>query len=167
MNSTDPIIANFQYSLNYLRDLVDELTERQWVAQSPHIKNHAAWVLGHLAFSCQAIGGEIGIERWLADDWGERYGMGSVPSQDITAYESKAELLECLGDAENRICKAVRSLSQEQLAQPLPDRNYQQDLPTTHHAISQILIAHTAYHVGQTVIWRREIGLPPVERPFL
>lgn len=168
MNPTDPIIANFRYSLDYLMtDLVADLTTEQMVAQPALIKNHAAWVLGHLAFSCQAIGGEIGLERWLAVDWGKRFGMGSVPIPEIDAYESKGDLCSILEDAAARVIVAVGALSAEQLLQPLPDKNNEKDLPTTHHAVSQILIAHTAYHVGQTVVWRRAIGLSPVGRPFL
>lgn len=167
MNPTEPIISNFRYSFNFLRELVADLSAPEMVIQTECIKNHPAWVIGHLAFSCQAIGGELGVERWLAGDWGKRFGMGSVPVNAVEAYECKNELLSILTEAEMRITVAVQDLSAEQLKQPLPDKNYQQDLPTTHHAINQILVAHTAYHVGQTVVWRRDLGRSPIERPFL
>ena len=167
MNPTEPIIANFQYSLNFLKELVDDLSEDQMVSQTELIKNHPAWVIGHLTFSCQAIGGELGIDRWLPADWGKRFGMGSAPVDDVRAYEGKDTLLSILADAESRIISAVESLTPEQLAQPLPDENYRDLLPTTHHAIGQILIAHTAYHIGQTTLWRRAFGLSKMTNPFL
>ncbi len=167
MNPTDPIVDGFAYSLNFLRELVADLSAKEMVLQSEQIKNHPAWVIGHLAFSCQAIGGEIGLKSWLADNWGQRFGMGSEPVSDVVAYEDKAELLAILSDAQGRITKAVNNLPPQQLASPLPDDNYQNELPSIHHAIHQILIAHPAYHAGQTVIWRRAIGLPKINRPFL
>ena len=167
MNPAETILHNFAYSLDFVRELVADLSDDQMVLQSEHIKNHPAWVIGHLTFSCQALGGEIGLNRWLADDWGKRFGMGSVPVADTTAYESKSRSLAVLANAQSRIAEKVLALSPKQLEQPLPDENYHEDLPTTLHAISQILIAHTAYHVGQTVIWRREVGLSKIERPFL
>lgn len=167
MSQVEPILHSFAYSLDFLRELVADLSDEQMVIQSEHIKNHPAWVIGHLTFSCQAIGGEIGLDKWLDDDWGKRFGMGSKPVADAAAYESKSKSLAIMADAQFRISESVRGMSAEQLQQPMPDVNYHEDLPSQLHAISQILIAHTAYHVGQTVVWRRAIGLPKIDRPFL
>jgi len=167
MNQVEPIVHNFAYGLDFLREIVADLLNDQMVMQSEHIKNHPAWVIGHLTFSCQAIGGEIGLEKWLPEDWGKRFGMGSQPTADVSAYPCKPESLATLADAQFRITEAVRGMSAEQLQQPMPDANYHDDLPSQFHAISQILVAHTAYHVGQTVVWRRSIGLKKAERPFL
>ena len=152
----EDVLNSFGYSLDFVRELVGQVSDEGMVAQPDGLLNHPAWVIGHLTFSCQALGGEIGMTKWLPTTWGKRYGMGSVPVADVSAYESKHELLEVLHDAQSRIAVAVRELSESQLTAPLPDEKYRPILPTARHCITQILASHTAYHVGQLVIWRRE-----------
>ena len=62
---------------------------------------------------------------------------------------------------------AVQELDETQLSSALPEVKYRPILPTIRHGIPQILVAHTAYHVGQLVVWSRKMGLPPIDKPFL
>ncbi len=161
------VLNSFGYCLDFVYDLVGQLTDEEMVSQPAGLLNHPAWVAGHLTFSCQALSREIGMKTWLPTNWGKRYGMGSIPVADIAAYESKLELTEILRNAQARISVDVQGLTEAQLAAPLPDEKYHSVLPTVGHCVTQILVAHTAYHIGQLVVWRRKMGLPPLEKPFL
>ncbi len=161
-----PVLHSFAYCLDFLREQVADVQPVDMVAQPNGIMNHPSWVIGHLAFSCQALGGEIGLSQWLPTTWGERFGTGSVPVADATRYDDKDDLLQILHDAQSRITRAVKQLSGSQLDEPLPDETYRILLPTVRHAITQVLIAHPSNHIGQLTIWRRAMGLPQMARPF-
>jgi hypothetical protein len=161
-----PVLHSFAYSLNYLREQVADVRADEMVAQPNGIMNHPAWVVGHLTYTCQLLGGVIGISEWLPNDWAERYGTGSAPQADSRLYETKDELLKILADAQSRINKAVERLDEAELNAPFPDESYLEVFPTIRHALTQVLVGHTANHVGQVSLWRRAMGLPPMRRSF-
>src|SRR3712207_8629325 len=55
------------------------------------------------------------VPEWLADDWATRFGTGSVPVADASAYETKEKALAMLRDAQSRIVHAVDRLQDAQL----------------------------------------------------
>jgi DinB superfamily len=161
-----PVLHSFAYCLDYLRDQVVDLSPDQMVTQPSGIMNHPAWVIGHLTGSCQLLGGEIGLSPWLPDDWAAQFGTGSVPTSHARMYEPKEAALARLADAQSRITAAVSRLDDSQLDQQLPDEAHRAVLPTIRHALTHILVGHTANHVGQLILWRKAMRLPPLNRPF-
>jgi hypothetical protein len=145
------------YALNPgdLSRLVADLGERQMVAQAAGMRNHPAWTIGHLIDSAKAIGGELGLAPWLPDDWGRRFGTGSIPVPVVSVYPGKTALLNLLDDGQVRLADALNRLGEVRLAEALPGVRYRDRLPTLGHAVLRILASHTALHVGQVVVWRR------------
>jgi hypothetical protein len=161
-----PVLHSFSYCLGYLREQVAEVSAAEMVAQPSGIANHPAWVIGHLAYSCQLLGDVIGLPGWLPNDWAKRFGPGSQPVADPSAYESKESALVILGDAQSKIIQAVERLQDARLDEPFPNPQYCEVFPTIRHALTQVLVAHTAHHVGQVTVWRRAMGLPRMARSF-
>lgn len=161
-----PVLHSFAYCLDYLREQVDDVDEADMVAQPNGIMNHPAWVVGHITHACQMLGGVIGLPEWLPNDWAARYGTGSVPAADAGLYETKSAALAMLGDAQSRVTRAVEKLDDARLDEPFPDESYLDVFPTVRHALTQVLVGHTANHVGQLSVWRRAMGLPPMGRAF-
>jgi hypothetical protein len=161
-----PVLHSFDYCLDYLREQVGDVDEADMVAQPNGITNHPAWVVGHITHACQMLGGVIGLPEWLPNDWAARYGTGSVPVADAGLYESKSAALAMLGDAQSRVTRAVEELDDARLDEPFPDESYLDVFPTVRHALTQVLVGHTANHVGQLSVWRRAMGLPPMGRAF-
>jgi hypothetical protein len=159
-------LHSFAYALDYLREQIADVPAADMVAQPNGITNHPAWVIGHLTFSCQLLGGVIGVPQWLPNDWPTRFGTGSIPVTDISAYETKENALAMLADAQSRITRAVKQLSDARLNEPFPDESYRYVFPTIRHAFTQVLIGHTAMHVGQISVWRKAMGLPLMKRAF-
>jgi uncharacterized damage-inducible protein DinB len=106
------------------------------------------------------MAGELGVEPWLPEDWESRFGYGSSPTAVVSQYPGKAALLAGLGEASQRLRTALLGMDQAALAEPLPDEQVREMLPTKGHALLQIVAAHTAYHAGQLAVWRRAIGRP-------
>jgi uncharacterized damage-inducible protein DinB len=120
------------------------------------------------------LGGVVGVTPWLPNDWGARFGTGSVPvadyalyeTKEYALYETKEDALQILRNAQSRITEAVEQLNDARLDQPFPDASYRAVFPTIRHALTQVLVGHTANHIGQVSVWRRAMGLPPMKRPF-
>lgn len=162
----DGVLHSFTYSLDYLREQVADVPPADMVAQPRGLVNHPAWTIGHLTFTCEMLGGAIGLAPWLAESWTQRYGSGSVPAADIDRYEPKDRALAMLMDARDRIAAAVAGCSEAQLNAPFPDPAYRDVFPSIRHALVQVLIGHTAFHVGQVSQWRKAMGLGPMGRSF-
>ncbi|MGI9517779.1 MAG: DinB family protein [Pirellulaceae bacterium] len=162
-----PVLHSFAYCLDFLCEQVADVAASDMVAQPNGIMNHPSWVVGHLTYSCQAMGGEIGLPDWLPNAWAKRFGRGSTPVADTALYEKKDDAIHLLRDAQSRIVTAVQQLDDSQLDQPLPDENFRTILPTIRHALTQVLVAHPANHIGQLTMWRQAMGLPRLTRPFV
>jgi hypothetical protein len=160
------VLNSYRLHLEFMRRLIADLDESQMVCQPVNVPNHPAWTVGHLVHSCQQIGGEIGIPPWLPADWGERFGTGSTPIADHELYPGKVDLLHALDDGYQRLAEALRAAGEARLSEPLPDARYRDRLPTVGHAVLHILASHTALHLGQIVVWRRAMALPPVLEPL-
>jgi hypothetical protein len=162
----EPVLHSFAYCLDFLREQVADVAPADMVAQPCGIMNHPSWVIGHLTYSCQLLAEVFGVPNWLPNGWDKRFGTGSVPVADASMYETKENALSMLGDAQSRITQAVERLDDARLDEPFPDESYRAVFPTSRHAITKVLVAHAANHVGQLTVWRRAMGLPRMKRGF-
>jgi len=160
------LLHSLALNLDFLRRMVDDLDEDQMVGQVAGVVNHPAWTLGHIVHSFESMGGELGMSSWLPEDWAKRFGTGTVPVNDPTAYPDKAALLNGLNDGQKRLNERLGQMSADDLAQPLPDARYRDRIPTVGHALLDILASHTAMHVGQMAVWRRPMRLSVVNEPL-
>ena len=169
----EPILHSFAYSLDYLRDLIADVPEESMSEQPNGIVNHPAWTIGHLVFISQEIGGVIGVEPWLDNDWERQFGPGSnpvhKPAHEQGRYQdalSKADLLAALYTAQTKLISAINKLTDAQLDAMFPDPTYADVFPSVRHALTQVLIGHTAFHIGQISVWRRAMNLAPIDRSY-
>jgi hypothetical protein len=160
------VVCSYSRTLDYLRQLVADVSDELLTRHSSWAMNHPAWVIGHLVYSCQAIGGEMGINPWLPSDWVKRFGTGSAPVEGKENYPSKQELLDALSDGQGRVTDRLIALGEQGLSAPLPDERHRAVFPTIGHAVLHILTVHAAIHVGQVTVWRRTVGLMPLSETF-
>jgi hypothetical protein len=163
---TGVVLHSFGYSHAFLREQVADVPDARMCEQPGGFMNHPAWTLGHLAHTCELIGGVIGVAAWLPAPYAGLFGTGSVPLSDRAAYPGRAALLEALGGAEERVFAAVGRLDEASLDAAFPDPAYGDVFPSVRHALTQVLVGHTAYHVGQVGAWRRAAGLPVMARSY-
>jgi hypothetical protein len=156
----DEVVNSYRLTLEYLRRLVEDVPDDDFARHPNGLANHPAWIVGHLTYSCQALGGELGLSPWLPAEWEAQFGTGSVPTSDRSAYPPQAQLLDALADGERRVSSRLRVIGDGGMAAGLPDQRHRTRLPTIGHAVVHILAGHTAVHVGQLVAWRRAAGYP-------
>jgi hypothetical protein len=161
------VLNSYRLTLDYLRRLVADVPDVDLTRQPTGLANHPAWVIGHLAVSCQALGGEMELAPWLPSHWEGMFGTGSVPTADRSVYPPKAELLTVLADAQARLSHRTLVLGDVGMSAPLPDARYRELLPTIGHAVVHILTAHAAVHVGQVSVWRRAGGYRALSQIFV
>lgn len=169
----EPILHSFAYSLDYLREQIADLPEELLTEQPDGVTNHPAWTIGHLVFVTQMIGTVIGVEPWLNEEWEQQFGPGSNPlprpAREQGRYQdaaSKSSLLAALETAQTKLTASVKSVTDDQLDAPFPDPAYTDVFPTVRHALTQVLLGHTAFHIGQLSVWRRAMNLPPMGRSY-
>ncbi len=163
------IIASLEMSRSFLLASVADIPDERFAEQPPGVPNHAAWTLGHLVYSNQLIGGEMGLQPWLSEEWNwpELFGGGSVPVPTRKTYPSKRELVDAMNDGLSRLTARLAELGDAGLDTDLPDTSYRHVFPTLGHAVLQVAAAHFGYHLGQLVVWRKAIGLPPINQRYL
>jgi hypothetical protein len=152
------IVSCFERTVAFMLGLVADVPDEEMTVQPPGVPNHAAWTLGHIIYSCQAIAGELGVEPWLLDGWERWFAYGSTPDGSSSRYPRKAVLLAVLADASDRLRRALVTADPAKLAAPLPDEKARDILPSLGHAVVQVVAGHTAFHAGQLAVWRRATG---------
>ncbi len=155
------LISCLERTVAFLSAQVADLADEDLILQPEGVPNHAAWTLGHVIYSFQAIAGELGVQSWLPENWESLFGYGSSPSPIVSEHSRKAVLLELLEDAGGRLRAALLGIDERDLSDPLPDEDARKVLPTKAHALVQVIAGHTAYHAGQLATWRRAIGRKP------
>jgi len=156
------LVGCLERAVAYLKESVADLSDEEILVQAPGVPNHAAWTLGHVIHSCEAMAGELGVEPWLPRDWESRFGYGTSPAAVVAQHPTKAALLAALAEASQRLCAALRAVDEAALTEPLSTEAARAVWPTKGHALVQVVAAHTAYHAGQLTVWRRAIGRPAV-----
>ncbi len=149
-------------NVDYARRLVDDLAEDQMAAQPAPGMNHAAWVLGHLAYVFDSMISVWGQEPSMSKEWKQLFNVPSKPQPERDKYPSKAELWDAYQAAYQRIVDVVKTASEEDLAREFPNPRLRASLPTVGVAMIHILTTHQGQHLGQLSAWRRALGLPSV-----
>ena len=153
----------YKVNLGYAQKLVADIHDDQLCAQpvAGRVMNHAAFVLGHLAWTSDSVVRLLGVQPTGAAEWKDLVGMGAKPLSDRSRYPLKAALLKALEDAHGRLLAAVSSAKPEVLAQPAPEQ-LRSRFPTLGHLLLAMMTMHEATHLGQLSAWRRAQGLPSV-----
>jgi hypothetical protein len=161
-----PALHSFAYALDFLREQVADVTDKDMTAQPNGVVNHPAWTIGHITAAVHLLSRTIGVPKWLPTEWVQHYRTGSTPISDAGPYDSKHELLSKLREAQTKITQAIEQMNDSQLDVVFPAEAFRDVFPTIRHALTQVLIGHTSFHVGQLSLWRKAMGLPPMKRSF-
>lgn len=157
-----PLLHTWNLNLDYARRLVKDIPDNKMAFQPAPKTNHAAWVIGHLAVSCDFMGSMIGGKLVAPKEWEKLFGWDSSPSPDAKVYPAKAELLKALEAGHVALADAVKKVPAGDWAKPFPYEGMRGFTPTLGDGIVFILAAHENIHLGQLSAWRRVQGLPSV-----
>jgi hypothetical protein len=159
----DLVLPSYNFNLFYAQKLVADVPDEQMCAQPVpgRVMNHAAFLLGHLAWASENGVKLLGEESARAAEWRELFGMGATPLADRSRYPAKAALLRALEEAHAHLAAAAGKAKPEVLDQPAPER-MRGRFPTVRHMLVGLTTSHEASHLGQLSAWRRALGLPSV-----
>jgi hypothetical protein len=151
----EELLSVFEDSRKWIHEAVAAIPAERFAEQFPGIPNHPAWTLSHLSTSAAFMGQLLG-EDWAAAaaDEFSRFGPGSVPVADLTAYEPKNVVLAQLDERHSLLAAAIRAKHATHFAEPTPEflRAF---APTIGRISVYILTAHENYHLAQLVDWKR------------
>lgn len=140
--------------------LLEDIPEDKLCYQPVAGGNHALWIVGHLAASDNYyLSGLAGRRTGFPAQWRELFGMGSLPQPDPSHYPTLAEVQAQLSQLREELAAYFGSLSNEQLAQPLPGEfaTFAPDFGT----LASTIAWHEGLHTGQLTIIRKALGLKP------
>lgn len=165
----EALIAMSQKNLDYANRLVADLSPDKMALQPNGLPgagkpmNHAAWVLGHLAFVADFYATVLGGGQPAAPKhWGELFGMNSAPQPDASQYPAKDDLLKALVAGRDRLIAVARAKPADFWSQPVADEKRRARFASNTVLAVHMLVNHDAIHLGQLSAWRRALGLPSV-----
>jgi len=158
----DYVLQNAAGNLGYAKRLVADIPEDKMAAQPAPGMNHAAWVLGHIAYVFDSMIAVWGEKPTMSPEWKALFNVPSKPQPERDLYPSKAELLDAYEKAYQRIVDVVKAAKPEDLEKEFPNPKLRPLLPTIGVAMVHILTSHQGQHLGQLSAWRRAQGLPGV-----
>ena len=153
------ILHVFERNLIYARRLTGDITDDAMALQPAPGMNHPAWILGHLAWTCDLTGGLAGVEPCLPSEWTALFDNQSEPTADRSVYPHKETLMAALEAGHAAVAGAVRGLPAEAWAKPLPFEEFRAAMPTVGDALVYLLTSHEMGHLGQLSAWRRVQGM--------
>ncbi len=145
--------------LDYAKKLVADIPDEKMCVQPLPGMNHAAWVLGHVAFVFDSMARVFDLPPSMSKEWVDLFKPSSQPSTDRAMYPSKAALLETYEKNYHRLLEVVQTATPEFLDREFPNPRLRPLLPTIGVAMVHVLTSHQAVHLGQLSAWRRAQGM--------
>jgi len=158
----DHVLRASVVNVEYAKKLVADIPEDKMCVQPAPGMNHAAWVLGHIAFVFDSMIRVFDQKPAMSPEWLELFNVASKPTDDRSRYPSKAALLEAYEKNYARIVEAIKAAPPEAFDREFPNPKLRPILPTVGVAMVHVLTTHQAGHLGQLSAWRRAQGLPGV-----
>ncbi|REJ68986.1 MAG: DinB family protein [Planctomycetota bacterium] len=132
-----------------------------WTHQVHPQANHALWIVGHLGHADNFFVSMLDPSRQVEKDgWGEKFGMGSQPTNDPAAYPPVAEVLDFFRDRRAALLEAIDAMSDEDLAKATPDGS--PDFLADFEQVLELAYWHEGVHSGQLTVAHRALGNPPL-----
>ena len=155
------IFAN-RFNLQFAGMLIETIPDEQMCDQPGSLRNHPAWLLGHIAKSCDFAGTQFALASTFPADWDDLFKRGSQPVSDRKLYPAKADLMVELKSQHSKLIALAEEVEQEVLSRPLEDAVRRKLFPTLGDFLFFVMVVHEAMHLGQLSMWRRAMGFEGV-----
>ena len=145
---------------NWLKQLIDSLSDEQMLHQPVPGGNHALWIIGHLAWCDDLFWSQIGgFESTSPAEWKGIFGDGSTPSANASDYPPIDEMKRTFDRNRETLLGWLDGFDDAKLAEPLPD-DWKSFAPT-YEALIATMAAHEGVHIGQATVIRKSLGMKP------
>ncbi|MCE9544592.1 MAG: DinB family protein [Planctomycetia bacterium] len=158
--------ARLKRNIETARRLTDTILssfkgEKEWTHQVHPKANHPLWIAGHLGqvddffVSMVAPDRRRPIEAWVG-----KFGMGSQPIPDISAYPPAEDVLAYLRERRQTLLSVLEEHDDDWLSQSTPPGT-PEFLPDN-ASVFEMAVWHEGMHAGQLTMAHRALGYPPV-----
>lgn len=153
------------FGVSNLRQLL-EAVDAQDMARSPGTAggvpiNPPAWIGGHVVCTLRNLTQLLTGQGGPSEQWTKQFAAGSTPSDDLSDYPDKQQLLDALDEAAAAADQAVAQATEAQLALANPRPRFNQIAPTIGDAVAFVGLFHLGLHTGELLAWRRCMGVGP------
>jgi DinB superfamily len=156
------VMHSFNFSVGYLKSLLEGIDGDKMTHQPSPGMNHPAWIVGHLVATMEFGAKLAGATYKAPDGWSDLFGMSSTPSDDASKYPDMATLLAELDKAVAAVTPSLESINSDALAAQMPDEGFRKMMPTVGDGLTFLINGHITMHIGQLSAWRRACGMPPL-----
>jgi hypothetical protein len=144
---------------------VADLDGKEWNFQLGPGLHHALWLCGHLTTAQESLVFKrcLGQEGVLEEEFRAHFSIGGpVPGPDEHSFPRPKVVLAAMDALHARTLKAIRSMSDELLAEPAFAADGKSKHPFYDTKLGAIthLARHEAFHAGQLAMLRRLMGKP-------
>jgi uncharacterized damage-inducible protein DinB len=143
------------------RLLADFRTPQEWTFQVHPACNHALWFAGHMTTIDNFFLSLVAPEKARQlPGFQAKFGMGSQPTSDSTAYPPPEEVLAAMRERRQTLLETLDELSEEDLAKKTPAGapDFLPDIAS----VFELAVWHEGQHSGQLTVARRALGHPPL-----
>jgi DinB superfamily len=152
-------IANmYEFSYGAIKRNLEDVTNEESLVQPPGAGNCLNWVLGHIVAARNTVLKLAGGAPMVGEDVAAHYRRGSDPLRQGDKVPDLATLRGLLSDTQRQLVPALAALSDDALAQPVPEAMRR---PPLTGSVADALIRlhyHEGYHNGQIGLLRRLAG---------
>ena len=153
----ETLVAHHELGAKVFAANFDGLTHDDSLVHPKGGGNCVNWVLGHLVKARNDALGLLGADPLYPPNDFDRYATGKPPLTDPGEALPFPMLQESFTSLQQPLVAALRAVSSETLARPVPDS------PTgnPNETVSSFIVAiafHEAYHLGQVGLLRRTLG---------
>ncbi|QDU32714.1 DinB superfamily protein [Poriferisphaera corsica] len=160
MISTKQLIEELQLNERLAMGLIDTIPAERFTEQPMGIRNHPAWILGHLRVSENTVYGLLtGGKSVCSEEEIAKFKVGSEPIADASMYPEKTELVEGYLEMHRLLIGALEDALPEVFTKKMDVERLISRFPTYGMFLVHVLAGHEGYHLGQLSTWRRVAGL--------
>lgn len=152
-------IAQLEYARKHFVMFLEPMSDEEFVATPIGNFHNPYYIAGHIAWADLHFIGITGGEEHECETGDAAFGY-KVDFNPDTRPCTREELMSMLTDAREKLVAHLRSLTDEQLAAPMPE-GYEEFAPNV-AGIAQVLGWHESMHTGQLTALRRAQGHPPL-----
>lgn len=151
--------ALMRFAHKMLADMAAGIPDERACEQLPGAYNHKLWTLGHMAHSNQWFACLIdGQPMTSPQEWETLFGMKSKPTGNPAEYPPVADMRAAFEASIDRLCAAVESLNDAELAGPTAGDGAGFVNDKLDSALKTVW--HYGWHLGQIASLRKGLGLP-------
>ncbi|QQE10737.1 DinB family protein [Planctomycetota bacterium] len=161
MISVEQLLQAYELHKNITISLIDTIPAERFTEQPEGIKNHPAWILGHMVVAENNAYKLITGKSICSDEENELFTVGSEPVGDAGLYPDKTALVEKYLEMHRLLSEALEDCLSEVFAREMPVERLKPRFPTLGTFFVHVCSGHEGYHLGQMNVWRKVTGLAP------